>query len=148
MRASVAGVCRRSHGPSEPRIFSPRRSVGERLHRADGGSRRRPASGETSTGLGGHDERGRLAAVIGLTYAMPTVLRELLLKFINKSIHLFVRDRRLDWEIHIDDTPRDQWTVEGIPLLDSGSDEEKCWILREPGTPSRSHLESSELRMR
>jgi len=51
-----------------------------------------------------------------------------LLKFINKSIHMFVRDRRLDWDFHIDDTPRDQWTVQGIPLLDSGSDEEKCWI--------------------
>jgi len=59
---------------------------------------------------------------------MPTVLRGPLLKFINKSIHLFVRDRRLDWDFHIDDTPRDQWTGQGIPLLDSGSDEEKCWI--------------------
>jgi hypothetical protein len=78
--------------------------------------------------VGGRDEQGRLGAVIGFTYAMPTVLRGPLLKFINKSIHLFVRDRRLDWDFHIDDTPRDQWTVQGIPLLDSGSDEEKCWI--------------------
>lgn len=63
-----------------------------------------------------------------IAYAMPEELRELLLKFINKSIHPFVRDRGLDWEIHIDDTPRNQWTVQGMRPPDSGSDEEKLWI--------------------
>jgi hypothetical protein len=63
-----------------------------------------------------------------IAYAMPEELRELLLKFINKSIHPFVRDRGLDWEIHIDDTPRNQWTVQGMRPPDSGSAEEKRWI--------------------
>jgi phenylpyruvate tautomerase PptA (4-oxalocrotonate tautomerase family) len=63
-----------------------------------------------------------------IAYAMPTELREALLKFINKSIHPFVRDRGLDWEIHIDDTPRNQWTIQGMRPPDSGSDEEKRWI--------------------
>ena len=49
-----------------------------------------------------------------IAYAMPAELREALLKFINKSIHPFVRDRGLDWEIHIDDTPRNQWTIQGM----------------------------------
>ena len=77
-----------------------------------------------------------------IAYAMPEELRELLLKFINKSIHPFVRDRGLDWEIHIDDTPRNQWTVQGMRPPDSGSDEEKRWIRKtgrpnQPRTPQR-----------
>ena len=55
-----------------------------------------------------------------IAYAMPAELREALLKFINKSIHPFVRDRGLDWEIHIDDTPRDQWTIQGMRPPDRG----------------------------
>jgi len=70
---------------------------------------------------------------------MPVEFRELLLKFINKSIHPFVRDRGLDWEIHIDDTPRDQWTVQGMRPPDSGSDEEKRWIRENrPSKPAPS----------
>ena len=68
-----------------------------------------------------------------IAYAMPAELREALLKFINKSIHPFVRDRGLDWEIHIDDTPRDQWTIQGMRPPDSGSDEEKRL---DPGKPA------------
>jgi phenylpyruvate tautomerase PptA (4-oxalocrotonate tautomerase family) len=63
-----------------------------------------------------------------IAYAMPAELRELLLKFINKSIHPHVRDRGLDWEIHIDDTLRDQWTIQGMRPPDSGSEEELRWI--------------------
>ena len=63
-----------------------------------------------------------------IAYAMPDEFRELMLKFMNKTIHPFVRDRGLDWEIHIDDTPRNQWTVQGMRPPDSGSEEEKRWI--------------------
>lgn len=57
----------------------------------------------------------------------PEEQRELLLKFLNKSIHPFVRDRGLDWEIHIDETPRDLWTVQGMRPPDEGSAEELRW---------------------
>ncbi|OBI94163.1 tautomerase family protein [Mycobacterium sp. 1245805.9] len=63
-----------------------------------------------------------------IAYAMPVELREPLLKFINKSIHPYVRDRGLDWEIHIDDTPLDQWTVQGMRPPDPGSEQMKRWI--------------------
>jgi phenylpyruvate tautomerase PptA (4-oxalocrotonate tautomerase family) len=63
-----------------------------------------------------------------IAYATPAELRELQLKFINKSIHPFVRDRGLDWEIHIDDTPRDQWTIQGMPPPEAGSEEERRWM--------------------
>jgi branched-subunit amino acid ABC-type transport system permease component len=75
----------------------------------------------------------------GQPYAMPAELREMLLKFINKSIHPYVRDRGLDWEIHIDDTPRDQWTIQGMRPPDSGSEEEKRWIRENrPSKPTPS----------
>jgi len=74
-----------------------------------------------------------------IAYAMPAELRELLLKFINKSIHPHVRDRGLDWEIHIDDTARDQWTIQGMRPPDTGSDEEKRWIRENrPSKPTSS----------
>ena len=65
-----------------------------------------------------------------IAYAMPDEFRELMLKFMNKTIHPFVRDRGLDWEIHIDDTPRrsvdrsgdasSRLRVRGGKALDSG----------------------------
>src|SRR5260370_763225 len=67
-------------------------------------------------------------AIDPIAYAMPEGLRELLLKWINKSIPPPVRDPGLDWEIHIDDPARDQWTVQGMRPPDTGSDEEKRWI--------------------
>ena len=74
-----------------------------------------------------------------IAYAMPEELRELLLKFINKSIHPHVRDRGLDWEIHIDDTARDQWTIQGMRPPDTGSEEEKRSIRENrPSKPTSS----------
>ena len=62
-----------------------------------------------------------------IAYAMPAELRELLLKFINKSIHPFVRDRGLGWEIHIDDTPFEFWTIDGYSPPAPGSADERRW---------------------
>jgi phenylpyruvate tautomerase PptA (4-oxalocrotonate tautomerase family) len=57
----------------------------------------------------------------------PPPERELLLKFLNKSIHPHVRDRGLDWEFHIDETPVDLWTIQGMRPPDTGSAEEQRW---------------------
>jgi phenylpyruvate tautomerase PptA (4-oxalocrotonate tautomerase family) len=62
-----------------------------------------------------------------IAVSLPAEQRESLLKFINKSIHPFVRDRGLDWELHIDETPRDLWTIQGMRPPDSGSAEEQRW---------------------
>jgi hypothetical protein len=39
----------------------------------------------------------------------------------------------------IDDTPRDQWTIQGMRAPDSGSEQEKRWI-RKIGHPSQPAL--------
>ena len=64
--------------------------------------------------------------------------REILLKFLNKSIHPFVRDRGLDWEIHIDETPRDLWTIQGMRPPDEGSPEEQRWARENRPSKPRS----------
>lgn len=69
--------------------------------------------------------------------AAPEV-REPLLKFLNKSIHPFVRDRGLDWEIHIDETPRDLWTIQGMRPPDEGSPEEQRWARENRPSKPRS----------
>ena len=69
--------------------------------------------------------------------AAPEEQRELLLRFMNKSIHPFIRDRGLDWEIHIDETPRDLWTIQGMRPPDEGSAEEQRWARdNRPSKPS------------
>lgn len=79
-----------------------------------------------------------------IAFEMPTELRESVLRFINKSIHPFVRDRGLDWEIHIDNTPRDQWTIQGMRPPDSGSEEEQRWIRENrPSKPASSGASKS-----
>jgi phenylpyruvate tautomerase PptA (4-oxalocrotonate tautomerase family) len=39
----------------------------------------------------------------------------------------FVKDRGYDWEMHIDETPRDFWTVQGLVPPPPGSEAEKLW---------------------
>jgi hypothetical protein len=69
--------------------------------------------------------------------AAPEEQRELMLRFMNKSIHPFIRDRGLDWEIHIDETPRDLWTIQGMRPPDEGSAEEQRWARdNRPSKPS------------
>ena len=53
-----------------------------------------------------------------------------------------MRDRGLDWEIHIDDTPRDQWTIQGMRPPDTGSEEEKRWIRENrPSKPTSARID-------
>jgi phenylpyruvate tautomerase PptA (4-oxalocrotonate tautomerase family) len=53
-------------------------------------------------------------AIDHIARTVPPEERESLLTFVNKSIDPFVRDRGLDWEIHIDETPRDLWMIQGM----------------------------------
>jgi Putative oxalocrotonate tautomerase enzyme len=66
--------------------------------------------------------------VVAIIAVQPRHGGDMVLHVRVEPIHSFVRDRGLDWEIHIDDTPRNQWTVQGMRPPDSGSDEEKRWI--------------------
>jgi phenylpyruvate tautomerase PptA (4-oxalocrotonate tautomerase family) len=46
---------------------------------------------------------------------------------LSETLAPFVRDRGLDWEIHIDETPRELWTVNGLTPPPTESDEERRW---------------------
>ncbi len=53
--------------------------------------------------------------------------RQKMLNFLNSHIDPFVKDRGFEWELHIDETPRDLWTVQGMFPPPSGSEEEQRW---------------------
>jgi phenylpyruvate tautomerase PptA (4-oxalocrotonate tautomerase family) len=40
----------------------------------------------------------------------------------------FVRERGFDWEFHIDETPFELWSIQGIRPPAADSDDEKRWI--------------------
>ena len=78
--------------------------------------------------IGGDPRQGFVRIAIDhIARSVPPEERESLLKFLNKSIHPYVRERGLDWEIHIDETPRDLWTIQGMRPPDEGSAEEQRW---------------------
>jgi len=48
----------------------------------------------------------------------------------------FITDRKeLDWELHIYETPRDLWRVQGIDPPPSFSDAEKLWVHENKAIP-------------
>jgi hypothetical protein len=46
---------------------------------------------------------------------------------IEEKIGPFVKDRGYDWEIHIDETPIDFWTVQGLVPPPAESEAERLW---------------------
>jgi hypothetical protein len=42
-----------------------------------------------------------------------------------------VRDKGFRWEVHIDDTPIDYWTIEGLKPPAPESEAEKRWLLED-----------------
>lgn len=65
----------------------------------------------------------------------PAERRQWWLERINATLDPFVRDRGYRWEIHIDETPIDFWTIEGMKPPEGGSDAERRWA--EEDRPSR-----------
>lgn len=53
----------------------------------------------------------------------------------DEAIAPFVRDRGYDWEFHIDETPRDLWSIQGITPPPVDSDAEKKWKAENKPTP-------------
>jgi phenylpyruvate tautomerase PptA (4-oxalocrotonate tautomerase family) len=47
---------------------------------------------------------------------------------VESAIAPFIKDRGFDWELHIDETPFDLWTVRGIRPPRAGTEDEKRWI--------------------
>ena len=57
---------------------------------------------------------------------------------VEDAIAPFVKDRGFGWEFHIDETPFDLWTVQGIRPPRAGTEDERRWISENRPSP-RTH---------
>jgi len=53
----------------------------------------------------------------------------------NEAIAPLTRDRGYDWEFHIDETPFDIWSIQGMRPPPANSDAERKWIAENKPTP-------------
>lgn len=54
---------------------------------------------------------------------------------VEEALAPFVRDRGLDWEYHIDETPFDLWSIQGLRPPPPNSEHEKRWIAENKPSP-------------
>jgi phenylpyruvate tautomerase PptA (4-oxalocrotonate tautomerase family) len=66
---------------------------------------------------------------------VPVERRPQWLARVNETIDPYVRNRGFRWEVHIDDTPIDLWTIEGMIPPEGGSEAEKHWAKENRATP-------------
>ena len=50
------------------------------------------------------------------------------LERVNTTLNPFTRERGYRWEVHIDETPIDFWTIQGMKPPDPNSEAEKHWV--------------------
>jgi phenylpyruvate tautomerase PptA (4-oxalocrotonate tautomerase family) len=60
---------------------------------------------------------------------IPDEARGWWMKRVRDTVAPFVTERGLRWEVHIDDTPRELWSVQGRKPPAEGSEDEKRWAL-------------------
>ena len=60
------------------------------------------------------------------------------LALVEGAIAPFIKDRGFEWELHVDETPFDLWTVQGIRPPRAGTEDEKRWIFENRPSP-RTH---------
>jgi len=53
----------------------------------------------------------------------------------DEALAPFIRDRGLDWEFHIDETPFELWSIQGIRPPAADSEDEKRWIRENRPSP-------------
>lgn len=61
--------------------------------------------------------------------------------FLNRITQLlnpFIGDRGFDWELHVDETPFDLWTIQGFFPPREGTADEKRWMAENRASP-RTH---------
>jgi phenylpyruvate tautomerase PptA (4-oxalocrotonate tautomerase family) len=66
---------------------------------------------------------------------MPDEARGWWMKRIRDTVGPFVTERELRWEVHIDDTPRELWSINGLKPPAEGSDEEQRWARENRPSP-------------
>ena len=59
-------------------------------------------------------------------------------KLINKLLTPWIEDRGFDWEMHVDETPFDYWTIQGHFPPREGTEDEKRWMA-ENRASARTH---------
>jgi hypothetical protein len=64
---------------------------------------------------------------INLTWKAPEEASRRMKQF-DEALAPMMRDRGLVWEFHVDETPRNFWSIEGYRPPPSGSEAEKRWI--------------------
>lgn len=57
------------------------------------------------------------------------------MQLIEQKIAPFVKERGYDWEIHVDETPINFWTVHGLMPPPAESEAEKMWARENQATP-------------
>lgn len=60
--------------------------------------------------------------------ATAPVRRAWWLERVNTALNAFARERGYRWEVHIDETPIDFWTIQGMKPPDPDSEAEKHWV--------------------
>ena len=60
------------------------------------------------------------------------------MKHMNKVLKPWIEDRGFDWEMHVDETPFELWTVQGHFPPREGTEDEKRWIAENRPSP-RTH---------
>ena len=63
------------------------------------------------------------------------VIREWWIRTLDRVIAPFVKDRGYDWEISIDETPCDLWSLQGEPAPPFESAAEKRWVKENKASP-------------
>lgn len=63
------------------------------------------------------------------------VIREWWVRTLDRVIAPFVKDRGYDWEISIDETPCDLWSLQGEPAPPFESAAEKRWVKENKASP-------------
>jgi len=66
---------------------------------------------------------------------VPGPVREWWLKALDKAVAPFVKDRGCDWEISIDETPSDLWSLQGELAPPFESRAEKRWVEENKASP-------------
>jgi len=59
-------------------------------------------------------------------------------KRVNQLLAPWIADRGYDWELHVDETPFDLWTIQGHFPPPEGSEDEKRWMAENRASP-RTH---------
>ena len=71
--------------------------------------------------------------------SVPDELRGWWMKQISETVSPFATERGLRWEVHVDDTPRQLWSINGLKPPEEGSEEERRWAREnKPSAPAKS----------